>query len=97
MYLKLPSTYVDPATQAPLPDAILVVADADFRMRSISTVLQCAVYASIEAYLSGGHPVSQFPKALSPAEIAAQQPALLGACYQVLAARAEYSGTQVVP
>lgn len=96
MYLKLPSTFIDPKTRAPLPDAVMVIMDAEFKLRGGSTILQTAVYASAAAAAAGADPISEAPLALSPVEIQAQLPALLGACYTVLLARATFTGSTLV-
>ena len=97
MHLKLRADYADPTTGAALPDAILVVSDAQFSLRGGSDILQLAVYASSEAAAAGRDPVSEQSTALSPGEIAAQLPALLQACFLVLMQRPEFNGTQLVP
>ncbi len=96
MYVKLPSNYIDPQTMAPLPDAVMIITDAQFQMRAGQTILQTAVYASQGALVAGRLPVSQGSIALTPSELAAQQPALLAACYSVLLARPTYSGSTLV-
>jgi hypothetical protein len=96
MFLKLPDTYVDPRTQAPLPDAVLVVSDCEFRMRAGDTRIMAAVYAN-PSVVGVAQPIAEYPVTLGPAEIAVQLPPLLGALYQVLEARPEYSGSTLVP
>lgn len=96
LYLKLPLNYVDPETKAPLPDAILVVSDATFSLRGGSDVLQLSVYATADAAAAGGRPISERSSALSMEEIAAQLPALLRACYEVLLQRPELAGASLV-
>jgi hypothetical protein len=96
VYLKLPSNYVDPQTHAPLPDAVLVIDDTEFRMRAGDTRISAAVYASAEAVVNA-RPVVEFPIALSIAERNSQLPGLLQALYTVVAARPEYAGAELVP
>lgn len=96
MYIKLPSNYVDPKTMAPLPAAVMVITDAQFQMRAGATILQTAVYASAAAAAAGVDPISESSLALTPGELAAQQPALLAACYTVLLGRTIYLGASLV-
>lgn len=96
MYLKLPAGYVDPKTDTPLPDAILVIIDAEFGLRGGHAILQTRVYATTAAYVANHEPVSEDVLPLSPSEIAAQEPALVAACYTELAARPQYAGSTVI-
>lgn len=96
MYLKLPPNYEDPATGMPMPDAVLVILDAQFSLRGPAPVLQARVYANVVTYGSAREPVWEGPLPLSQAETAAQQPALLAACYGALAQRPEYEGATVI-
>jgi hypothetical protein len=96
MYLKLPATFVDPKTQAPLPGAVLLLTDAQFALRAGDVKLQLAVYATAAAATAGREPISEVSVALSPGEIAVQQPALMQACFAVLLARPEFAGAALV-
>jgi hypothetical protein len=95
MHIKLPSGYVDPRTHAPLPDAVLVIFDTEFRMRAQDTRVIAQIYASAAA-IGTAMPITEYLIALGPDERDAQMPALLAALYQVVLARPEYTGASFV-
>jgi hypothetical protein len=97
MYVKMSPGYVDPKTGAPLPDAVLVITDAQFSMRAGLTTLQLALYATPAAAVDGSQPISETSTTLSPEERAEQAPALLQACYTLLLERPELAGATLVP
>jgi hypothetical protein len=96
MHLKLPTDYVDPKTQTPLPDAVLVVADCEFALRRGDTRVMAAVYVN-PSVIGFASPMSEYPIALGPEERDAQLPSLLMALYSAIAARPEYEGSALVP
>lgn len=95
MHIKLPATYVEPNTQTPLPDAVLVVADTEFRLRAGDTRVLAAVYPN-PSVVGIARPIVEFPISLGPDERNTQLPALLQALYTVILARPEYSGASLV-
>lgn len=95
MHLKLDPTYVDPETRTPLPDAVLVVADTEFRLHAGDTRITAAIYATPDA-VGKARPVREYPIALSPSERDAQLPALLQALYVAILSRSEYAGATLV-
>lgn len=97
MFIKLPTEYVDPRTLAPLPQAVLVITDAFFALRAGEVRLQLSVFATPDAAQALRGPISEHSVALSTEEIAAQAPAILLACYEVLRGRPEFNGTTLVP
>lgn len=95
MYIKLPSSYVDPRTQAPLPNAVLVVFDVEFRLRAGDTRVILAVYSN-PSVVDIAEPIAEFGVALSTDERNTQLPALLQALYTILISRPEYADCQIV-
>jgi hypothetical protein len=95
MHLKLPANYVDPRTQSPLPDAVLVVADAEVRLRAGDTRVIAAVYANASV-IEVAQPITEFPVSLSLEERNTQVPALMMALYSLLSQRPEYEGSELV-
>ena len=95
MYIKLASDYVHPRTHVPLPDAVLVISDVEFRMRAGDTRVTGAVYADVFA-IQAAEPVEEFPISISIVERSLQLPAVLEALYTVIAAKDEYAGSTLV-
>ena len=95
MWLKLPASYVEPRTQTPLPDAVLVIVDTEFRMRAGDTRIMAAIYAN-PSVVGIAQPLAEYPISLGPQERDTQLPSLLAALYQTLLARPEYAGATFV-
>jgi hypothetical protein len=96
MHISLGSNYIEPRTQTPLPNAVLVIVDTEFRMRAGDTRVMAAIYAT-PSVVGIAAPLSEFPIALGPEERDTQLPSLLAALYQVVLARPEYAGATLVP
>jgi hypothetical protein len=93
MYLKLPADYVDPASQTPLPDAVLAIATCELRLRAGDVRVTTGVWSSA-GHLGIAQPLSQSTQpALSTDEIAAVSPDLLKSLYTVLQKRPGFGGT----
>jgi hypothetical protein len=95
MYLKLSPNYVHPRTHASLPNAVLYIADTEFRMRAGDTRITALVYADADL-IDRAAPVDEFQIALSVAERNTQMPSLLLALYTVVSQRAEYAGSTLI-
>lgn len=96
MYLKLDPDYADPRTQMALPDAVMVIADCEFRMRAGDTRVIVRVYAN-PAAIETAQPLAEYPIALSIVERDTQMPGLLGALYAVVSQRPELEGAELIP
>jgi hypothetical protein len=98
MYLKLPADYVDPVTQAPLPDGVLEIDDVELRLHAGDVRVTGCVYASValmedvRAAPTREHVLS----ALSMEEITQIEPALLEALYNVLLERPAFAGASLI-
>ena len=95
MYLKLPLDYVDPATQTPLPDAVLSIADLDLRWVRGDTRLTARIYNSAEV-VGRAAPISEYMIVLSLDERSTEAAQIQTAFYTIVAARPEYVGSIVV-
>ena len=95
MWIKLPTSYTEPRTQTPLPDAVLVIVDTEFRMRAGDTRIMAAIYAN-PSVVGIAQPLAEYPISLGPQERDTQLPSLLAALYQTVLARPEYAGSTFV-
>ena len=96
MYIKLPPDYVDPSTQTPLPDAALVIADVELRLRAGDVRITAAVYSSPDR-IGVAQPIAERNlSALSPEEITQVTPDILETLYTVILGRPTYQGAELV-
>lgn len=97
LYLKLQPDYVDPVTQTPLPDGVLVIGDYQLLLAAALTALRVGTYASLDTYLSPpAGPLSDVTTELNSAELAQYRGQVLQVLYTILAARPEFAGSQVI-
>ena len=94
--LKLPSNYVDPATQTPLPDAVGDPLDVVVSLRAGIVRVQLGIFASAAAEAALAEPVVESTLTLSPGEIQSLVTQFKASVLSLIAQRPEFAGSSVV-